>query len=140
MLLAIVHFYKPSPSEPLPWTLLPAGRSGRQHWDTTAGVSREQLSLMMKASQKKTSQIQTILLSCKKSRISLIGLDKTTEHCSILTLQFPAIINRLYINRGTRCEPSVPLVISNFHSVGKSPLQYKSPSSDPYVCFLKTTK
>ena len=139
MLLAIVHFYKPSPSEPLPWTLLPAGRSGRQHWDTTAGVSREQLSLMMKAiCQIQTSQIQTVLLNFKKKLLPLIGRDehRNTRHCSILTLQFPAIINRLYINRGTRCEPSVPLVRSNFHSVGKSPLQY----SDPNVCFLKTTK
>ena len=102
MLLAIVHFYKPSPSEPLPWSLLPAGRSGRQHWDTTAGVSREQLSLMMKASQKKTSQIQTILLNFKKKLLPLIGRDehRNTRHCSILTLQFSAIINRLYILLG----------------------------------------
>ena len=33
-----------------------------------------------------------------------------------------AITNSLHFNRGTRCEPSVMLVISKFHSVGKSPL------------------
>ena len=83
-------FYKPSPSEPLPWTLLPAGRSGRQHWDTTAGVSREQLSLMMKAiCQIQTSQIQTVLLNFKKKLLPLIGRGehRNTRHCSILTLQ-----------------------------------------------------
>ena len=86
---------------------------------------------------KENKSIQTVLLSFKKNLLPPLGHDenRNTGHCSILSLQFPAIINRLYINRGTRCEPSVSLVRSNFHSVGKSPLQY----SNPNVCFLKTT-